>query len=156
MNKSEYLSIMDFINSRKHQKDNEAANELRRKKYKENLALIILMHNLGFFIIVTFFTFPLIELAFNETYRFAQPLYIPIDFASNSPIVYGICYVFTCFAAHNSGISVVANLMLFYSASEYLSTEFEILGNSFEEALEQENVVENYKKLIKHHQDILR
>lgn len=147
---------MEFINSRKHQSKDEAANKIRQSKYHQNFIVITFMHSLGFFIVVAFFAHPLVDYAINTSYRFPQPLYIPIDFASHSLKVYGIAYVLVCFAAHNSGILVIATLMYFNSIAEFLTAEFRILGTSFETALEKENVVKYYKTIIKHHQELLR
>lgn len=155
-NKSEYLAIMDFINARKHKSDDEIYNEIRRQKYRNNLIMMTLLYAFGYFTIITFFAFPLIECAVKNSYNFPQPLYIPIEFANHSLIIYGVTYIFLCFAIHNSGVLVITTCMFHNSIAEFLTTEFHILGISFEKALEKENDVKNYKNLIKHHQELLR
>lgn len=156
VNKSEYLAIMDFINSRKHQNNDESANKYRRKQYQKNLAVMTLLHGLGYFIVAAFFAFPIIDFVVNNSYRSPQPLYIPIDFALHSWTLYGIIYVFICFAIHNSGVLVITTCLFHNSIAEFLTTELRILGISLEKASDGENTSENYKNLIKHHQDILR
>lgn len=146
---------MDFINSRKYHNDDAEFVELRRKKYQTNITIMIMLHGLGYVVVLTFFMFPIIELVNQNTYRFPQPLYIPIEFENWSWTVYGAVYVFICFAIHNSGVLTITTCLLHSSLAEFLTVEFEILGKSLESGSAEEDS-KCFKKWIEHHQELLK
>lgn len=155
-NRQDYIEIMSFINLRKRQDTESAFDNIRRQKFQHNLMLMIALHGLGYLIVLAFFTFPLLEFILGQSIRFSQPLYVPFDFAAYSWIWYGMMYIFVCFSTHNSGVLVITTCLFLNSLIEYLSNEFNILGISFENAMNNADDVERFKDLIRHHQELLR
>lgn len=155
-NRRDYFEIMAFINSRKRRDSKAAFDDMRRQKFQHNLMLMIALHCLGYLIVLAFYTFPLIDFALGQSIRFPQPLYVPFDFAAHSWVWYSAMYVFVCFATHNSGVLVITTCLFLNSLIEYLSNEFKILGASFEQVMNNEDVLDEYKDLIRHHQELLR
>jgi hypothetical protein len=135
IHKSEYLSIMAFINARKLQDADGAFDEIRQKKYQKNFLTITILYGLGYIVMAGFFAFPLIEFAYKNSYNFPQRIYVPIDFASHSWAVYGAFYIFICFAIHNSGVLAITTCLHYMQIAECLTTEFKVLGSLFEKAL---------------------
>jgi hypothetical protein len=158
MKQSDYDIVMDFINARKHKNADGTCDELRGRKFQLNLKVMIFLHGLGYCIAAAFNTFPLVEYALGKSIRFPLPLYIPFDFASHSCVFYFIFYIFLTLSLHNSANLMTATCLYFNSLLEYLSNEFHMLGLSFERSMEKddETTVETYKKLVKHHQELLR
>ncbi|CRK94654.1 CLUMA_CG008154, isoform A [Clunio marinus] len=149
---------MNFINEKKLQDVNGAFNALRAKKFRRNLYSVVCLHTQGYMVIGSFFIFPIIELIFYGTYRFPQPSYVPLDFASLPLIIFLTCYVISCFATLASGVNVVATTLYVNTILEYLSVEFKILGLAFEKVFDEhdnEKAVSEFKKLIDHHQKLL-
>lgn len=148
---------MDFINSKKLQDDDGIFKKMRDKIFKQNLLAMIAIYGLGYLIIAAFYTFPLIEFAMGTSIRFPQPLYVPFDFASHSWIWYAVAYAYLCFSTHNSGVLAITHCLFLNTIMEHVSNEFRILGSSYENVLEadSENATEDFKKLVKYHQELL-
>ena len=76
--------------------------------------------------------------------------YQTVSFSSVAPKLSIIC-----FTIHNTGFLAITTCLLHNSLAVFLSAEFEILENSLTNVLENENVEEHFKYLIKQHQKLL-
>lgn len=157
--KDKFNEIVDFIHSRKKLLHLEAFDYLRQKKYNLNMKMVIGMKGFASITIFAYYTFPVIEFAYQNTYRFPTAMYVPIDFESKPSFVFWICYSYICFATYFSGMLVPTTILFYNAMAEFLTTEFEILGKSLENVIKGENVKENsarFKEWIKNHQELLK
>ena len=139
-----YNELIDFINSREFQKENQNFFECRRAGYEKNLKIFLFMLIFGHFCLATFYVYPLVE----QKNKFMLSIYIPIDFEKHQ-IIYYFCNVFVGYASWLSAMLEVTGCLFLSSLIGFLSIEFKILGMAFEDVLQQVDEQNNELYLMK-------
>lgn len=151
---------MNFINARKTIEDPEGKFEnMRNQKFKLNLVTMLAVYCLDYTVVSTLYIFPPVEFVIGSgpSVRFAQPLYFPFDFASHSWIWYGLIHIYVIFVTHNSAFMTITTCLFLNTIMEHVCVEFRILGASYETIeVEKERADENFKNLVKDHQELLQ
>lgn len=144
---------MDFINFRKLQDDKNDFDEMRKQKFIKTKKMTFAIELFGYGIGTSFFLITSLDLMAAETLFLPRPLtkllllyHWIVLFAGN--ILFNIGATF-------SGVLMMSSYIFLYSLMEYLTNEFKILGRAFENLSIDENEDE-IKKLIEHHQELLR
>lgn len=127
---TELEKLIDFLNEKSFQQSKSYTKLSRNKWISKNTFMILLTIGLGIFSIMFWVIDPFFDSEKSGGYHFAQPAFVPIDFNVYPHLYYG-SYILICFAIVISSSVYMSTSLFFLSMILFLSSEFEILTESF-------------------------
>lgn len=156
---NELEKLMNFLNEKSFQSNQSYAQILRNKWIVKNTLMILLTIALGIFSLMFWVISPFFDGEKSGEYNFAQPTYIPIDFHLHPHLFY-FSYIFIFFAICISSSVYMSTSLFFLSLILFLSSEFEIVSESFSRAIfetkEKVKLVKNKNDFIYNLRDSLK
>ena len=156
---------MSFINSRMFGTNNEKFMIIRKEAFVSEFKLLIGAFTLGHLTLLTWYIFPI----FDEKRRFPQPMYMFVDHETHF-IIFWMIYLIACFVIWISAMLVGSTFLYFSMILGLMSTEFQILGESYKSMfddilnctndqkydVEVRKIYLNLKVHVIHHQNLLK
>ena len=130
---------MNFINTKTFLKEDAEAMKLRKMSFRENLRLLFSVLFLANLTISAFNCFPY----FENKRKFVVPIYLPIDFHVHYYVYYGV-YLCMIFCSWTAGCTMSFGCMFMSSLFGFLSSEFRVLGLSYDKAFKEMESIENH------------
>lgn len=156
---TELEKLLNFLNEKSFQPHKSYTQIIRNKWISKNTFMILLTIALGIFSLMFWVISPFFDSAKSGEYNFAQPSYIPIDFHQHPHLFY-ISYIFIFFAICISSSVYMSTSLFFLSLILFLSSEFEILSESFSrvifETKKNVKLVKNENEFIYSLRDVLK
>lgn len=128
--------LIDFLNEKSFQRNKSYTEIIRNKWISKNTFMILLTIGLGIFSIMFWVIDPFFDSEKAGGYHFAQPAYVPIDF-NRYPHLYYFSYILICVAIVISSSVYMSTSLFFLSMILFLSSEFEILTESFSRVISE-------------------
>lgn len=142
--RQKYFDIIEFINSREFLKDCPKYSELRRLGFKSNFYGTVPLVALVQCNVIMFNLIPLVA----GKRIFCLPLHYGIDFENNAAAYYPLYFVSAISLVLSGGL-VMNTCLLISSLMNFLTLEFHILGLTYNDVFDGENMEKSLDNIFK-------